>query len=220
MRKASTAAPQDAPRHTSHTAAHQESWWRRFNLQVAACSGILQGYDRRRCFPVVGAIQEDGSLRERVMSEPEEVACVLFGSKPLALLHSRRGVAHSNAQTCLAQMWHGGDDEGGDAPVLVALPKHHPSAMAAIPLLRQIGAWRASPPGTMRESQAHSELSDLQAHIALGALLGYGYGDLKGLHCLAEGNDNDFLLNSTIAARYLSERSCETNAFREEINDG
>jgi len=47
---------------------------------------------------------------------------------------------------------------------------------AARPLLRSIGAWKPD------ATTASLNITELQSHIALGALLGYGLDDLEGMH--------------------------------------
>ena len=56
---------------------------------------------------------------------------------------------------------------------VVFTPATQAQAAAAPPLLRRIGAWDAEPGPA-------ADVSELQAHIALGAILGYRLEDLRG----------------------------------------
>ena len=56
---------------------------------------------------------------------------------------------------------------------VVFTPATQAQAAAAQPLLRRIGAWD-------EHSGPVAEVSELQAHIALGAILGYPLEDLRG----------------------------------------
>jgi len=63
-------------------------------------------------------------------------------------------------------------------PLLITSHGHEEEAIAAMPLLRAIGAWRTTKP----DQGAESSLTELQAHLALGGLLGYHSMELHGLH--------------------------------------
>ena len=91
----------------------------------------------------------------------------------MALIHSRNSEAHHLAEVCCSQRHYDVSNPGG--PVLVCGRGEDDSAAAAMPLLRIIGAWRGG-------TGPANNLTELQAHLAVGGLLGYHTSELRGLH--------------------------------------
>eukprot|EP00667_Euglena_gracilis_P019430 EG_transcript_20830 len=81
--------------------------------------------------------------------------------------------------------------------VLVCTPDHAARAEAAAPLLCRVGAWGRDGPDPL------PPVSEVQAHLALGALLGYPLEDLRGMHRSFDRAKQSFELDWPAAAALL-----------------
>ncbi|KAK3240466.1 hypothetical protein CYMTET_49695 [Cymbomonas tetramitiformis] len=136
-----------------------------------------------------GQIGPDGELRQVLLTETEEVYCVLKEEKPLALVHRVSSEVQQLTDVC-AQLRKMQDPLGGGKATFLFLDGQQHNARVAGQAMRIIGGWAQENPND------ESEISADQAHLALGALLGYPEEDLRGMYSTTHPSGDEVMADS------------------------